>query len=59
MCYIIGFYLVVAGWVYIISYEATADEFKEEVRKHWPKYFCQCLAWPFNLVHSGKGFKRR
>ena len=58
MGWLITFYLIVAGWVYIVSYEATDENLKEEVRKHWLKYFGQCLAWPFIIVHSGKGFKR-
>ena len=58
MSYIICFYLLVAGWMFVVSYEATPEELKGEVRNHWVKYFGQCLLWPFKLVRKSKGFEK-
>ena len=56
MFYIVLFYVLVAGLVWVTRYEQTPDDFKAEVRKHWIKYFVQCLGWPVTLIRRDKGF---
>lgn len=56
MAFIVLFYLMVTGMVFVSHYEQTQDECKIIVRKHWIRYFGMCLAWPLILLRKNNGF---